>query len=400
MALGAVLATALTDRARRSKGLYLGGVDVASERGAVGNRVGVPIESVSVTEAGPGGVSSMTFSVDDPGLGVGIARGMDVRFHDHVTDAPDFLGFVQGYTVAPAFGDQGRHIDVQAIGIEAVLDWAMTTSDLTFPGGSITRVATAIQTIVANSAGLGPIRAFANDAFSNGTQASPLSSIVTTPNAASFSIPTGTTVREAIRTVIANMPLPGPDTDYQLAVTVDFTYGLRTWRDVILSALDVTPSDYGTETIVNGPAGTVSENLEYTVSALDAPVAVVVRGSALSVTVPGGEGVMGPVASITDTTITTIADAWQRGQAYLASFRQSLRGSYRQTDRVPNATIHPGSIVVLTDARVGLAAVPLRVAQIDKEFNPSGREDWTLSFGGMPPSGAALIRRLTRATLS
>jgi hypothetical protein len=36
-----------------------------------------------------------------------------------------------------------------------------------------------------------------------------------------------------------------------------------------------------------------------------------------------------------------------------------------------------------------------RISAIDKTFNSSGRENWTVHFGGLPKSAARLIRKLT-----
>ena len=47
---------------------------------------------------------------------------------DITDDHPEFLGFVQAVDVRPHEGQQGRWLDVQAIGIECLLDWMMIGS--------------------------------------------------------------------------------------------------------------------------------------------------------------------------------------------------------------------------------------------------------------------------------
>jgi hypothetical protein len=61
MALGAVTAAALTDHSARAYGLYVNGLDLIKQPSVPG--YGVPIDSIHVREAGPGGVSSMSFTV-------------------------------------------------------------------------------------------------------------------------------------------------------------------------------------------------------------------------------------------------------------------------------------------------------------------------------------------------
>jgi hypothetical protein len=56
-------------------------------------------------------------------------------------------------------------------------------------------------------------------------------------------------------------------------------------------------------------------------------------------------------------------------------------------------------VLTLTDARVGLSAYGTRIYQLEKTINASAREDWVVSFGGLPPSGANEIRRLNQIIL-
>src|SRR4051812_18177138 len=118
----------------RPKMLYLAGNDVLRPQGTLGNTFGVPLESVEVTEAGAGGVSSMTFRIDDPNIAIVVNDGDEVRFYDQTNGVPIFTGWVQHWSYDPDFGNQGRTIAVQCIGVDALLDWAVTTVALTFPG--------------------------------------------------------------------------------------------------------------------------------------------------------------------------------------------------------------------------------------------------------------------------
>ena len=62
----AVVAAALTDHSAHPFALWVGGVDWIKQPGVAGNLFGVPLDSIEVTENGPGGVSSLRCSVEDP----------------------------------------------------------------------------------------------------------------------------------------------------------------------------------------------------------------------------------------------------------------------------------------------------------------------------------------------
>jgi hypothetical protein len=400
MALGAIVATQLTDRSARARALYLDGLDVLFEPGSGSGRLGVPIETIRVVEAGPNGVSSMDFVIEDPGVEVSISEGSSIRYHDIVRDAPLFTGFVQSFSVRPAFGDQGRTITVRAIGVEVLLDWAVLGSDLVFAGNFDldAQMVAGFQSIVAAATGLGPLRALADPGVES-SQAFPISGIPSghfgTFDVNPLTIPAGTSVREAIRRFWENKDWAVPNNNDYINVTIDFTMGLRIWDT------EGQPSDYTDLTIVDTPVGAIpAANLDYSVDAAGVVRGVWVVGTGVTLFVSDATGLPGPINVLTDATVSSVTKAQRVGQAYLASFGSGLRGSYELIDRTPVATVRPGSRTVITDARVGLAATSALIAQIEKTFNPSGREDWAVSFGGPPPSGAALIRRLTRTQLS
>lgn len=381
----------------RTKGLYLGGTDVLLVPGTSGNRTGVPIESVSITEQGPGGVSSMSFTIEDPTSIATVAEGMDVRFTDITNDEVDFLGWVQSFTLRPDFGNTGRSIDIVAMGVEAVLDWAVLNTDLVFPAASISTTAQFVQAIAGNATGLGPLNAGSKTGGS--IQALPVDS-QTASNTYAFTIPAGTPVRDAIRQgwqAVSASVITTPPSTYN--ATVDFTYGLRFF---VGAGGSNKPSDYVNMTVVDTIAGTPGEDLQYAVDASGHVHAVFVRGTGAGIfaTITDGTGLMGDVASINDTTLTTLAMVQDAGATYLAQFQTSARGSFHKIDWAPPISVHTSSLAIITDARAGLSATVFVIMQIDKTFNPSTRENWAVSFGGLPPSGARLIRRLTRGTLS
>ncbi|HET7031105.1 MAG TPA: hypothetical protein VFI34_11385, partial [Candidatus Limnocylindrales bacterium] len=120
MATAAVLATALTTHAAKARGLFVSGVDVLYEPSAPGSMgYAVPIESVQVHEDGPGGVSSLSFTIEDYALRVELTDGAEVRFEDLVRGVPVFRGWVQHWDETPRAGGVGRDFRVIARGAES-----------------------------------------------------------------------------------------------------------------------------------------------------------------------------------------------------------------------------------------------------------------------------------------
>lgn len=399
----AIIATQLQGSSSNAKGLYIAGFDVMKQPGT-GLRYGVPVETIRVVENGPGGVSAMSFVIDDPGLAVTVRPGQEVRFHDLVRNAPIFLGFVQACAIEPAFGDQGRSIRVECVGIEAILDWAVTSVDLAFPANDTDAASVGIQRIVANSVGLGELRALANPGNPFGNQALPIGDETSSVAPDALLIPAGTTVREAIRMVVTsgldvnNTGLGGSPE----MITVDFYRGLRAFvdHDLFSPGLIFEPDDYATFTVVDTPAsGTVAEGLTYSVDG-SVPRSVMVVGTGIVYVQPDGSGALGQVAVIEDSTITTRTAAQAAAAGYLTSFAEQTRGTFRRIAMSPPAGVQAGSILALTDARAALNGAQFRIMQIDKEFLPGNLESWTVAFGGLPPSVTRYLRRLTRSTRS
>ena len=166
------------------------------------------------------------------------------------------------------------------------------------------------------------------------------------------------------------------------------------------------PDDYTAVTLSNtGASTTTTEALEYATD-LGTAHSVWIKGGNAAGTglVSDGSGLPGQVAYIEDTTVDTAAKLTARGTSYLQDFASGLRGQFSVTDegglKVTANTTHTGGMVILTDARVGLSSTRLRIMSIAKSYNPSGREDWQISFGGIAPSMANLVRRLTRTIRS
>lgn len=398
MALAPIVAAALTDHSARAKMLTIAGVDVAKQPGTPGNLFGVDMGSVVVTEAGIAGASTMTFTIDDPLSAITISDGDPVHFQDLVADRPEFEGWIQSWTVVPAFG-QGRSIFVRAIGADAVLDWAYVPG-FTVPDG--TQFYDVILMAVAAAIGRRELRAF-TDAISggmqNGSQAFPvgtLSIAASTDPAGGIAPQTvaGGSLRETIRQIIAlnytEAGVVGPLS--AIRVVVDTYFGLRIFR--------THPNDWTDLTIVDTTAGAIrAEGLRHETDAAAIPRGVVVTGTGASATVFDGSGKAGAIAQLTDTTLTTAAACRLAGLSYLAGFSVSLRGTFDLTDFTPAASVHAGGQVVITDPNVGIAATTYQIGTIRKQYL-AARQSWSIAYGGTRPSVVAAIRRLTRGTLS
>lgn len=384
----AIVAAALTDHSARSFALWVGGVDWLKQPGTAGNLYGVPLETIEVTENGPGGVSAMTFSLEDPLNVVALpTAGSEVLFMDLTDDHPEFLGFVQAIDVKPHEGQQGRWLDVTAVGIEVLLDWLIVPS-LALPAGI--SVGTAWQSIVA-AAGANLNVAIGG---AEGTQATPITGDNSTYLISAYTV-TALTLREALRQATAQVSLlPGGAN-----ITVDFTRGLRAWRRS--SALQH-PDDYLTLTVDDTAHTNGSADLHYTLTPADIVRGVQVIGaSGVNYGLfTDGSGMMGAEAILNDSTITSAGQAAIAAQQYLSQFTAQLRASlHLETFSHGTTKYQAGSNVALTDAPVGLNAVTFAMGSIRKRYNGT-TEEWDVSFGGLAPSVTNVIRRQTRATLS
>ena len=147
------IATQLTDGTTRYKRLSIGPTEVLVDYGS--SNLSVDMKTIRLTEEGPGGVSSMSFSVWDPDIQLTISIGDHIEFWDVTNDQPLFLGFLASFGIRMA--GPHRWVDVECVGIEVLLDW-MLVPNLTIPSG--TDWAAGLQSLIYNATGVGwPIRA-------------------------------------------------------------------------------------------------------------------------------------------------------------------------------------------------------------------------------------------------
>lgn len=333
MALGAVLGAALQGSAPRYS-LTAAGLDLIPY---------VPITSVSVSHAVAGGVSTMRFTVEDPTAALTMAEGMMVRYSD-TRGERQFYGWIGDLDKRP-FGT-GRVFEVSCTGIEALLDVRAVLSDMVFATGSVRPMADLIQACWTNSyfptAGstpVTPVTVYAHErheviATSSGATASTVTgpiSVLSSISAgtATLTITANTTLRAAIRQIATAAAL-GTTRTY---ATIDPNGALRVW-------MDGDTLDFGTVAVVD----TV--------------------GSTLAATNP----VLHTFTSIPN---TQLSDPVQDGT-----------GTMTLSDVVPPAALAwPGTSITYTAANLGQSAAPYELGQLDKVYQGSGRQTWTLTLG-------------------
>lgn len=399
MALGGILGAALTDHGARAYSLWIDGLDVLREPGApTGARYGAPLSSIKVREQGPNAVSSMSFVLDDPGLSVAFKPGARVLFWDHGENAPIFRGFLERWSVRPDFGQIARSIEVDCVGVEILLDWAIVPA-MNYPIG------TDIASLVMQLASVLPDVTIAQAVTPFPSEFAGVPSIGTILYATVEA--SGVTLRQAI----LSLAEAGPTfVSAAKAVTIDFYGYLRLYEIMPITGY----AGVGTYTGVfylseAGPFGAVTDRMEsltYTIDVSPVVRAVWVQGTGVAGWVTDGTGLPGASSYLADADVTTEAQRLARGSGYLATLAPTVRGS---VEMVIEATMtgtlrrhHAGSTISLTSASVGFPAGTLQsvVGTLDIEFTGGKTEQHTITFGGVAPSSMALVRRLTRDTLS
>lgn len=403
-----ITATALTTHAARSKMLTIAGVDVLIEPvGAAGRRYGAPLDSISMTERGPGGVSTMRLDIEDPDGELTLRRGQEVLFQDLTNDTTIFRGFLA--TVRTRAADAlARAYSVTAVGVEIILDWSkVETMTLNYgPGPSPDNFpypADVIQRLAANciNGHAAPLRAFMvpGGTFS-GDQTGPIQehmgNVGTQALTGSLVIPAGTSLREAMRMV---MQIATGHPGYWDFQTVDFTLGLRAYMLLTDEAPNPGPGDYTILDIRDNAAGAIAAaNLEDVSDVGSAPTAVYVKGTGVTLLVTDGTNEAGETAYLNEPQITDAVAAALAGAQYLRQWKTSSRGEF-DLENIADATgknVHAGGLIDLLDSVVGVQKRPV-IGSIERTFH-SASQDWHVTYGGLPASLATLVRRVTRAT--
>ena len=356
-------------------------------------------DAIRLIEEGPGGVSALEITVDDPGIVYDFRDGDPVLVTDQTNSRPIFRGFVKGPLKLTPYG-LGRQITVRAIGIEAVLDW-MIVPAITFDTSVFSwTVGDAMQSLVAQAFGIGVPLNTALSSSAVGSQDAPFTnhpSLMRT-----VAIPAGTTLREAIRLLLAASST-NPVSGSAPVVTVDYYGGVRMWLQLDSSGNPRGAGDYSTLTVADitpsaSPQGAAPEHVTDG-SDIYRQVYVIGGNAAGTGLVTDGTGIPGPVGTYSDAAILTSAARDAAGAAYLRDHRTAERGTFRLESVTVTTNIRAGSKLIFTDAQLGLSSAGYVISAIEKTFiGPT--QDWRVTYGKLPPSAIRQLRRLTRNVLN
>lgn len=386
--------------------------------GTTGDVIGkVDGTSLRWSEAGPGGVSSASFTIVDSASNVTIPDDAEVRMWDYVRDIPMILGFIESTSITP-WATGGRAISVGVYGKESLLDSTIVPTMTSVQGDSVAAGNAiwdgALLQVIGSATGL-RIGMDSPEGRSPSSLTGPIGS--TDPpgffKAVNIFGPSavldGLSVRQAFDTfrtacgVLAFFQAGTPP----VALTVDLWGGIRLFA-FGASIMDWLPSDYATLTIDNtSTSGPHATNLSWKrdLSAGAVTNAVFVQG-------PGGGWVVGDTTSGRHEASTTMNGTTEGSKQAAAGGVMSQRstpagrGSLTLENYTPT-NVHPGSMLVFTDTQMGWSAHTFLITQIDKSITNvrSGTQTWTVSFfdpNETPTAGPASAMRLmgtrTRST--
>lgn len=386
------------DRTARPRSLTIGGLTVLGGDGT--QPYGVPIESIEVTEAGPGQVSAMTFTLDDPGAALTLFAGSVVRFWDNRAghDYPIFTGFVDTWESSPL--GIGRSIAVSCVGIECLLDWLYVPTAIDFgaPASLLSMILGAIGTAVGPSY---PLWA-AGSAAGTSTQAVPIGLNTVSQVSGAGKAGPGT-LRKVLQTIADAIRPSG--TVNVMQVHVDQWGGLRIWT--IDSATPGVPAAdlTGFAVTAAGYPANVGTDLHHRTSPGDATRTCVVTDSTgtTTVVVSDGSGVPGRTTAVTAPVgMSSVSDLQAFGAQVLARLGATVGGDVTLSETTftlgTNGTQRAGAGITITDAQAGVAGASGQVSQIVKSFLPSGQEQWQVTYGATR-SGVQALRSLTAAVV-
>lgn len=414
MALGPVLAAALTDHSAHPRSLTIEGLDVIRQPGG---GYGVPSESIELVERGRNGVSELRFTIEDPANVIALAGGDQVVYWDHVGDVPIFRGFVARWAVRPALGQRGREIEVTCDGIEILLDWITLGGAPVVAAGQMLRP---MLLMLWAQAEIDTSMVIAADAGDPTFWGVPFAGVGGYTNTMYASVDVnGQTYREAVGEV-ERLSTTTQLAEDRVAVTIDFygylrvwpcnSHGTGHWDDPDGVGVGGASDYYGDVTVVEtAPAGAqvIAEDLEYGVDPSGIVRGVYLTGANAAGTgwVTDGTGTAGRTAQRSDASSDTADRLAALGRAFLSEFGTQYRGSFRYTaDATQDLRVrrlHPATRLYLNSTALGLdPTFAYEVGEVRTRFDQAGVETKEITFGGLRPSGAAALRRLTRTTLS
>jgi hypothetical protein len=308
---------------------------------------------------------------------------------------------VQSWNVQPTA--IARYINVECIGVEVALDWLIVPS-LTIPSG--TNIAAAMQSIVANTTGIGIALRVGSSGFSS-TLENPVSGHLlptTTVVTSEDVVLAGETVRQACAAVFAVAITQGGVSPRDLVSAYDATVGLMVtvdfWGGLRVSIGN--PADYVTLQVDDGVLAAnevAASSIDHETNNAGITRAVYVKGGNAAGTglVSDGTGIPGPAQYVDDSSILTAAARDALAYAMLNQTAEGTRGSLTVENYNQATNIRAGSQVAITNTAIGLAAVGFRIMSIRKAFIKTGsgiRQNWDVAYGGLRPSSTRFLRNL------
>lgn len=388
----------------RTRALWIGGLDVLKRPGTPGNTYSVDPTTVEVVEGDAGQVSSLRATITDPAGELTLNPVDPVLFMDLANNVPIFRGFLSSPAVMPL--GVGRSIDIEADGVEILLDW-MKVPAMTVPSGTDSYAAVAM--VVAAATGIGYSFRMNGLILGGSLQATPLdmgATTITTGYAVTFANPV--TLRDALDQVARSVGAGFMSVGAQPFVgrfTVDPYLGLRSWDASGFWGFTA-PADYFGPTFSQVGANPRPSGTSYQ-PVVGIHHAYVKGGNAAGTGLfTDGSGVPGEVVVIVDSNILSAAAAQSAASAYFAQHGGTARVTVTAEEESsavsgPGAEVRPGAVLTITDPQAGIpSARTFTIRQVTRRYLANGKENTTFEAGAELESGAMMLRRLTRGTLS
>lgn len=339
-------------------------VDVSATRGFV-----VPLETISISEVGANGRSSMTFTVQDAKRALALPALGRVQLNDHLAGGGvgevSFAGFVQGRRTIP-WPVTGYAIQTTCTDYSYLLDTTVVPA-LSHKAGASDK--TLIQSVVGYAM--------------RGPQVYTHTSLCTSTNASMPAMDfSHMTLRAAIESIQA---AAGEQRHYY----VDFLGRLHYFLGPTESGMGNAPFVI-TDNPTAGQRATTDLAVEYDDSQI-ANCVYIFGGSAK------GSGWEKDEASIklygvreaffSSPTCKTAAHRFNVGRHFLGLHKDPIvRGSFGETNADTGWRV--GQTVTVTDSRLGISSATYPVTQIDTTFlTGTGQRHRMIHFGDLPASG-------------
>lgn len=367
----AILATALTTHAAHGFSLFVAGEDVIAPVGSANK--GVPLDSIRITEGGDNSAGSLSFLFEDPAKAYSLPASAEVVLWDAAQNIPLFGGFIVSRSLVPAFGQQGRSVQVTCTDYSPLLDKTLVPV-FAVPAGLSDQAI--LQSLISNFGG----------------RLSGLSDTIALTNASMPGLSfIGLTMRQAIETVAD-------------AAGTNRVYWVDSLKRLNYTNASALTAPFLVKDNPSGGGERAVENLTLE-SEDDIINAVFVRGAN-----GAGSGWVRDTDSIRDIgsefeafldapDADTAAKRNSYAGAYLGRVRSSVvRGSFE----IANADgWRPGQIVTISNAALGLVSATYQIVSVESTVGGgTGYRHYNVKFGALPRSLARLLGQESTSQIS